>query len=90
MPHDSNHDLVPTLRMMDGLLFDKAADEIEKWRTAYRLSVSTKAADLLIVGPGWSERHKITSDPILIEGLLQVHVDTPELAAPTEATEAKK
>lgn len=29
---DQNHDIVPTLRMMDGLLFDKAADEIERLR----------------------------------------------------------
>jgi len=29
---DPNHDIVPTLRMMDGLLMTKAADEIEQLR----------------------------------------------------------
>ena len=29
---DPNHDIVPTLRMMDGLLMTKAADEIERLR----------------------------------------------------------
>jgi len=30
---DPNHDIVPTLRMMDGLLMTKAADEIERLRS---------------------------------------------------------
>ncbi|MFM0503896.1 hypothetical protein [Paraburkholderia caffeinilytica] len=29
---DSNHDIVPTLRMFDGLMMNKAADEIERLR----------------------------------------------------------
>lgn len=29
---DPNHDIVPTLRMFDGLMMDKAADEIERLR----------------------------------------------------------
>ena len=29
---DSNHDIVPTLRMFNGALMDKAADEIERLR----------------------------------------------------------
>jgi hypothetical protein len=71
---DPNHDIVPTLRMMDGLLFDKAADEIEKWRDAYRKAVQTPAAELMIVGPGWHERFPVITPPIVIDGLLQVHV----------------
>lgn len=30
---DSNHDIVPTLRMFDGVMMDKAADEIERLRS---------------------------------------------------------
>lgn len=30
---DSNHDIVPTLRMFDGLMMNKAADEIERLRS---------------------------------------------------------
>lgn len=71
---DPNHDLVPTLRMMDGLLFDRAADEIEKWRDAYRKAVQTPAAELMVVGPGWHERFPVITAPIVIDGLLQVHV----------------
>ena len=41
---DPNHDIVPTLRMMGGLLFDKAADEIDLLREAYRAAVSGKQA----------------------------------------------
>ena len=29
---DSNHDIVPTLRMFDGLIMGQAADEIERMR----------------------------------------------------------
>lgn len=29
---DPNHDIVPTLRMFDGLMMNKAADEIERLR----------------------------------------------------------
>lgn len=29
---DSNHDIVPTLRMFNGAMMDKAADEIERLR----------------------------------------------------------
>ena len=29
---DSNHDIVPTLRMFDGLMMGQAADEIERLR----------------------------------------------------------
>lgn len=32
MPQDTNHDIVPTLRLFDGLLMNKAADEIERLR----------------------------------------------------------
>lgn len=71
---DPNHDLVPTLRMMDGLLFDRAADEIEKWRDAYRKAVQTPAAELMVVGPGWHERFPVITAPIVIDGLLQAHV----------------
>jgi hypothetical protein len=78
---DPNHDLVPTLRMMDGLLFDKAADEIERWRLAYRKAVQMHADELMVVGPGWHERHKVTATPIVIDGLLQVFTDTPERGA---------
>ena len=78
---DPNHDLVPTLRMMDGLLFDKAADEIERWRSAYRKAVQTPASELMVVGPGWHQRHKVTATPIVIDGLMQVFTDTPERGA---------
>ncbi len=32
MKIDSNHDIVPTLRMFDGLMISKAVDEIERLR----------------------------------------------------------
>ena len=32
MKIDPNHDIVPTLRMFDGLMMNKAADEIERLR----------------------------------------------------------
>lgn len=32
MKIDPNHDIVPTLRMFDGLVMSKAADEIERLR----------------------------------------------------------
>ena len=34
MPTDKNDDIVPTLRMFDGLMMNKAADEIERLRAA--------------------------------------------------------
>jgi len=55
-------------------LFDRAADEIEKWRDAYRKAVQTPAAELMVVGPGWHERFPVITAPIVIDGLLQVHV----------------
>ena len=73
---DPNHDIVPTLRMMDGLLFDKAADEIERLREVYRAAVRRPATELMVVGPGWHERHKIVTTPFVIDGILQVHTDT--------------
>lgn len=33
---DSNHDIVPTLRMFNGVMMDKAADEIERLRAQLR------------------------------------------------------
>ena len=71
---DPNHDIVPTLRMMGGLLFDKAADEIDLLREAYRAAVRRPATELMVVGPGWHERFPVTTTPIVIDGLLQVHV----------------
>jgi hypothetical protein len=46
-PVDPNHDIVPTLRQFDGLLMGKAADEIERLRTA--LAAAPAAAQALSV-----------------------------------------
>jgi cytochrome c553 len=43
-PVDPNHDIVPTLRQFDGLLMGKAADEIERLRTALALAAAPAAA----------------------------------------------
>lgn len=77
-PIDPNHDLVPTLRMMGGLLFDQAADEIDKWRNAYRASVKRPADELWVIGMGCVQKHKIISTPIIINGQLHVYTDTGE------------
>jgi len=77
-PIDPNHDLVPTLRMMGGLLFDQAADEIDKWRNAYRASVKRPADELWVIGMGCVQKHKIISTPIIIHGQLHVYTDTEE------------
>ena len=87
-PIDPNHDLVPTLRMMGGLLFDQAADEIDKWRNAYRASVKRPADELWVIGMGCVQKHKIISTPIIINGQLHVYTDTgegAEIAAPAPA-----
>ena len=47
---DPNHDIVPTLRMMGGLLFDKAADEIDLLREAYRAAVRPTNKECLTHG----------------------------------------
>lgn len=77
-PIDPNHDLVPTLRMMGGLLFDQAADEIDKWRNAYRASVRKPADELWVIGRECVQKHKITSTPIVINGQMHVYTDTQE------------
>ena len=46
---DSNHDIVPTLRMFDGLMMNKAADEIEQLRA--RLQTPNSSLPPLGNGP---------------------------------------
>jgi hypothetical protein len=48
---DSNHDIVPTLRMFNGAMMDRAADEIEQLRAREK-----KLIDLLISARCIAER----------------------------------
>jgi hypothetical protein len=44
---DSNHDIVPTLRMFDGLMMNKAADEIERLRALLAEKTAAQSAVVL-------------------------------------------
>lgn len=54
---DANHDIVPTLRMFDGLIMGKAADEIERLRKIASGPGFTPNINLPPIGEG--ERMKI-------------------------------
>ncbi|MDR6389159.1 hypothetical protein [Paraburkholderia phenoliruptrix] len=72
---DPNHDIVPTLRMFDGLMMNIAADEIEKLRARVKDLEARAAASAQATQPpdptdiqGWSVTVNVNAQDILTIG----------------------
>ena len=100
---DSNHDIVPTLRMFDGLVMGHAADEIERLRkelAALRAqSVQPdayigvkKAAQILQdrkagIPPTPAQQVQLTGDRMAYESMCEPSIAQPAPAARAQMTE---
>lgn len=62
---DPNHDIVPTLRMFDGVMMGKAADEIE--------SLRVQVAELKKDNDAYKEANKISKDAARYQWLREQH-----------------
>lgn len=72
---DQTMDIVPRLREFGGALMKQAADEIERLRAINRDATRRPAEAVMVIGLSWSRTAKLTSSPVVIDGVLHVHVD---------------